>query len=301
MSHEASWVHLNGRLVAAAKAKVSALDRGLLYGDGLFETVRVYRGVPFALEEHVARLNNSSHLLGIVLPAIDWRERIHTLLARNRLLHTDARVRMTVTRGVGPLGLLPPTDAEPTLLITAEPVGDHMKKLQKSGVAAILLPFGREGFLAEHKTLDYLPGVLGRTLAARHQAYEALYVTATGRVTEGTTSNLFIVRGGRLSTPPIRGILPGVTRAHVIDLAEAAGIPVAHQTLSLRTLGTVDEAFLTSSTAEVLPLVRLDDHPVGSGHVGPVTRRVQRLYQSFVAQRLLRGGHRRKASTAKAD
>lgn len=288
MSDAPEWVHLNGRLVETAKAKVSALDRGFLYGDGLFETLRLYRGVPFALEEHLARLNNSSHLLGIVLPEIHWRERIHSLLEHNRLLDEDARVRITVTRGSGPLGLLPPPDAEPTVLITAEPVGDQIKKMQQHGVGAVLLPYGREGFLAEHKTLDYLPGILGRTLASRHKAYEGLYVTATGRVTEGTTSNVFVVRGEKLVTPPIRGILPGVTRAHVIDLAEAAGFHVGHQTVTLRSLAAIDEAFLTSSTAEVLPLIQIDERPVGSGHVGPITRRIQRLYQSFVAQRLRR-------------
>lgn len=289
MSAPGAFVHLNGRVVAAQRARVSVLDRGLLYGDGLFETIRTYRGVPFALDDHLARLNNSGHLLGIVLPQIAWAERIRALLERNRLMHTDARVRITITRGCGALGLLPPNDAEPTILITAEAVGEHIRRFQQSGVGAILLPYGREGFLAEHKTLDYLPGVLGRTLAARHQAYEALYVTSTGRVTEGTTSNLFVVRGGRLATPPIRGILPGVTRAHVIDLAEAAGISVAHQTITLRSLETIEEAFLTSSTVEVVPLVRVDERPVGTGQVGPITRRIQRLYQAFVVQRLRRG------------
>ncbi len=286
MASSDPYVHLNGRLLLASKARISALDRGLLYGDGLFETVRTYRGVPFALAEHAARLNNSSHLLGIVLPRIDWRSRIDALLAKNEQSKDDCRVRITITRGVGQPGLLPPTESVPTVMLTSEPVGSHIRRYQQNGVKAILLPFGREGFLAEHKTLDYLPGVLGRTLAARHQAYEALYVTGTGRVTEGTTSNLFVVRNGRLVTPPIRGILPGVTRAHVIELAEAAGIPVAHQTLTLRSLASIEEAFLTSSTAEVLPLVGIDDQAVGGGHVGPITRRVQRLYQSFVAQRL---------------
>jgi len=280
------YVHLDGRLIPAARARISALDRGLLYGDGLFETVRIYRGVPFALDDHLARLDNSSHLLGIDLPRIDWRARVAALLQRNGLARSDGRVRITVTRGVGKLGLLPPADAVPTVLITAEELGIPVRKLQRSGVKAVLLPFGREGFLAEHKTLDYLPGVLGRSLAARHHAYEGLYVTGTGRVTEGTTSNLFVVRGGRLATPPIRGILPGVTRAHVIELAEAAGIPVAHQTLTIRSLAGIEEAFLTSSSVEVLPLVAIDDRPVGGGHVGPVTRRLQRLYQAYVAQRL---------------
>jgi len=288
MSGGTDYVHLNGRLVAAAKARVSVLDRGLLYGDGLFETVRTYRGVPLAFEEHLARLNNSGHMLGIVLPPLRWRDNITALLERNQLTERDARVRITVTRGSGPPGLLPPSEAEPTVLITAEPIGEQVRRDQQLGVGAILLPFGREGFLAEHKTLDYLPGVLGRTLAARHQAYEGLYVTATGRVTEGTTSNLFVVRGGRLTTPPIRGTLPGLTRAHVVDLADAAGIPVAHQTITLRGLAAVEEAFLTSSVIEVLPLVRIDDKPIADGQVGPITRRIQRLYQAFVAQRLRR-------------
>jgi branched-subunit amino acid aminotransferase/4-amino-4-deoxychorismate lyase len=197
-------------------------------------------------------------------------------------------VRITVTRGPGPLRLAPPSEATPTVLITVEPIGSRTRREQQSGVGAILLPFGREGFLAEHKTLDYLPGVLGQTLAARHQAFEALYVTATGRVTEGTTSNLFVVAGGRLATPPIRGILPGVTRAHVIELAEAAGLTVAHRTITIRSLQEVEEVFLTSSTIEVMPVVRIDERQVGDGDVGPITRRVQRLYAAFVSERLRR-------------
>lgn len=288
MTLEGVFVDLDGAVLPAAEARVSALDRGFLYGDGLFETLRVYRGQPFALDEHIARLSNSGHLLGIVLPAVDWGASIRRLLERNRLLDVDARVRITISRGVGDLELAPPQDSTPTVLITARPIGAELQRHQQVGVAAILLPFGREGFLAEHKTLDYLPGVLGRTLAARHQAYEGLYVTATGRVTEGTVSNLFVIRDGRLCTPPIRGILPGVTRAHVIDLAEAAGIGVSHQTVSLRALESIDEAFLTSAVIEVLPLVDIDDRPVGSGRVGPLTRRIQRLYQAFVGSRLRR-------------
>lgn len=288
MNAESAYVHLNNRLVAAARARVSALDRGLLYGDGLFETVRVYRGIPFALEEHLERLTSSGHILGIVLPAADWGARIQALLRRNELLDRDARVRITVTRGAAGTSLVPPPDFEPTVLITAEPVGEQVRTHQQSGIGAVLLPFGREGFLSEHKTLDYLPGVLGRTLARRHKADEGLYVTGTGRVTEGTASNFFVVRDGRLVTPPIRGILPGITRRRVIDLAEAAGLSVAQQTVTLASLADIEEAFLTSSIAEVVPIVRIDDNPVGSGQAGPITRRVQRLYQSFVAQQLLR-------------
>jgi D-amino acid aminotransferase len=286
MNSDGPYVHLNGRLVAADKARVSALDRGLLYGDGLFETIRVYRGTPFALEEHMNRLANSGHILGIVLPPTDWGASVRALLERNGLADQDARVRVTITRGVGPSGLLPPVETEPTVLITAETIGEQVRGYQQRGVAAVLLPFGREGFLAEHKTLDYLPGVLGRTLAARHKAYEGLFVTPTGRVTEGTASNLFVVRAGRLVTPPIRGILPGITRGHVIHIAESAGLPVNQQTITLASLAGIKEAFLTSSVVEIVPLVSIDDRPVGSGQVGPVTRRVQRLHQAFVGDQL---------------
>jgi D-alanine transaminase len=146
-----------------------------------------------------------------------------------------------------------------------------------------LLPFGKQGFLAEHKLLNYAGAVLGRTAARQAGAQEALYVR-DGLITEGTTCNLFACSRGRLITPPVSGLLPGVTRQWVLELAARRGIEVVEAPLSWRRLRGADEAFLTSSVAEVLPLTRIDGRRVGSGAVGPHTRRIQRAYRQLVDQ-----------------
>lgn len=277
------YVFLNGRFVRSERAKVSVFDRGLLYGDGLFETMRAYQGVPFALEDHLHRLRRSAEVLGLLVPGYDWANGIARLLLRNRLLASDAWVRMTITRGAAPPSVQPPADpTKPTAIIMARAVDDRLRRLQRRGVAVKLLPYSRHGFIPEHKSLNYLPTVLGKTLAAWHGAAEGIFVRQDGVVTEGTTSSLFLVSDGILRTPPVAGILPGVTRRLVLQLAGRAGIPTAEEEIRPEDLGTADEAFLTSSVAEVVPAVRAEQDLVGSGRPGPLTRRVQRLYRAEV-------------------
>ncbi len=275
-------VHLNGRLVSAARARVSVFDRGFLYGDGLFETVRTYGGVPFALAEHLERLQASCAFLGIPFPQVPWERRIGELLRRNRLRRADAWARLTLTRGVAPAGLAPPPRVTPTVLIIAGRVDAGVERLQRRGAPVVLLPFGRSGFMAEHKTLDYVAGALGKTLASHHRAFEGLYVGADGLVTEGTTSNVFAVRRGRLMTPPLGGILPGVMRRHVIALARQNGTEVVEAPLSAGALAEADEVFLTSSVVEIVPVVRVDEWPIGTGRPGPLTRALQRRLRRLV-------------------
>ena len=279
-------VHLNGHLTPAARARISIFDRGFLYSDGLFETIRAYRGKPFALDDHLARLEVSAGLLGIPLPKIPWERRIAALLRANRLLHRDAWVRFTVTRGVAAPGLLPPAKVVPTVAILAGPIAPQVQRLQRVGARAVLLPFGLAGFLCEHKTIDYLPAVVGKTMAARHRAFEGLYVNGKNQVTEGTTTNIFALQGNRLITPPAKAILPGVTRGHLISLVHHAGVRLEERPIPTRDLANMDEVLLTSSLIEVMPLVRIDEQPVGCGRVGPVTRSIQGLYRQFVAEHL---------------
>lgn len=289
MSARAStWVHLNGRLVQSAAAQISVFDRGLLYGDGLFETLRTYRGQPFWLEQHLARLRISADFLGVVVPRRPWRRDIDLLLRRNGLLATDAWVRITVTRGVGARGLLPPVRSLPTVVVTAGALDPAIARVQRYGARVALVPFARHGFLAEHKVLSYLPGVLGKVIAARHNAFEGVFVNADGCITEGTTSNVFAWRGRRLLTPPIEGILPGLTRRLVIELATADGVRVAERRLTADDLLDADEAFLTSSLAEVAPIIAVNARNVGSGSPGPRTQRLQLGYRQTVDQDLAR-------------
>ena len=279
-------VQLNGRFVPAERAQISVFDRGLLYGDGLFETLRTYRGHPFAFDHHLARLQASADFLGFAVPRRPWQRDIESLLKKNGLLGTDAWVRITVTRGVSARGLLPPTRPRPVLIVMAGPLDPAIARVQRFGARVALVPFARHGFLAEHKVLSYLPGVLGKVMAARHEAFEGLFVNADGCITEGTTTNVFAWRGKRLLTPPVAGILPGITRRLVIELAVADGVRVAEQPLSTDDLLDAEEAFLTSSLAEVVPIVAVNARNIGNGAVGRRTQRIQHLYRQTVDQAL---------------
>jgi branched-chain amino acid aminotransferase len=275
-------VFLNSAVVPVGRARISVLDRGLLYGDGLFETLRTYGGKPFALRAHLERLRTSARLLGIRVPARPWERDIAALLRRNRLHARDAWVRITLTRGPARPGLLPPARTQPTVIMTAGAVDPGLVTAQRRGATVVLLPFARRGFLAEHKVLDYLPGMLGKVIAASHSAFEALYVDSDGYVTEGTTCNLFVCRRGQLLTPPAVEILPGVTRRLVLALAAADGLRIVERRLRVADVRSAAEAFLTSSVAEVVPIVRLGKRRLGTGKVGECTRHVQASYRQLV-------------------
>jgi len=280
------YVALNGRVVATRRAHVSVFDRGLLYSDGVFETLRTYAGRPFALAAHLRRLQTSAAFLGIAVPRRPWQRDIVTLIERNRLATADAAVRITVTRGLAAPGLVPPRRVRPTLIVTTLKVDPSVAVAQRNGVGVVRLPFARHGFLSEHKVLDYLPAVLGKTLAAGRHAFEGLYVDEAGRISEGTTSNVFICCGRRLVTPPVRGILPGVTRRLVMDLAVAVGFKVDERPLTSAALDGAEEIFLTSAVGEVVPVVTVDGRPVGPGTVGERTRQLQVRYRQLVDQSL---------------
>lgn len=277
------FVWIQGQVVPAAEASVSVFDRGLLYGDGLFETMRSYQGRVFALEEHRARMLRSARELGIPMPRLDWRRGIERLLAANRLMDRDASVRITLTRGAGPPGLLPPANPRPTLFAFTMPVPSSLGRQGLRGIATVSVPLWRPPALATYKLLDYVSAILARRQAARQRAEEALYV-CEGDVLEATTANIFAVLGDKLCTPPLGGPLPGVTRQFVIRLATELGIKVREIRLPIERVRAADEIFLTSSVVEILPVVRLDGAKVGSGKPGPLTRQLQRKYRQFVDQ-----------------
>ena len=285
-------VWLNGRFLPARDARVSALDRGLLHGDGVYDTWRTYGGVPFATAAHVRRLAAAARVLGLPSPgpARAWERRARTLVARSGF--ANAAVRLTVTRGTAGEALAPERPTRPTLLLTVRRLPAHLARRQREGVAVVLLPFQRDagppwGGL---KLVGHAGAVAGRVLASRRGAAEGLYVTAGGEVTEATSANLFLVERGTLITPPLAaGILPGVTRALVIMLARRAGLRVREERVAVARLRRAREIFLTASTIEILPVVRLDGRAVGPGHSGPVTLRLQSAYAAHVAAALRRG------------
>jgi D-amino acid aminotransferase len=282
-------VLLNDRLVPAAEATISALDRGFLYGDGLFETVRAYRGRPFGLPQHLARLASSARAFRIPFTrdSAYWRPRIARLLHANSLAMTDAAVRLTVSRGAGSLGLAPAPGLRPTTLLVASPLDARLAPAQVRGVGVCFFPYRLvTATLPSHKTLHYLPAVLGKMLAARAGAWEALYLDGDDHVLEGTTSNVFLVRDGVVITPPLHGILPGVTRRFLGTVARRAHITLREAAITRRDLLAADEVFLTASTIEVLPVVRVARRRIGDGRPGPATRQLQRAYARLVTATL---------------
>ena len=280
-------VWLNGRVVDATRARVPALDRGLLHGDGLYETWRTYGGEPFAVAAHLRRLAAAARRLTLPVPgdAADWVRRSRLLVRRNGL--PDAAVRLTITRGDSGEAIVPERRAAPTVLLLVRPLPGDLARRQRDGVRAVRLPFPRDASATWGglKLLGHASAVAGRMLAAKRRADEGLYVTAGGEVTEGTTSNVFAVVRGALLTPPLEaGILAGVTRAMVLALARRGGLRVREAPLAAARLARADEIFLTASTVEILPVVRLDGQPVGDGRPGPVTRALQARYAAAVAR-----------------
>ncbi len=282
-------VSVGGRLVPAARASISVFDRGFLYGDAVFETVRAYQGRLFLWPQHERRLHASLRAFGIARPSFDLRRAAEEVLAACGL--AEATVRVTVSRGSGE-GLVPPADLVPTVVIMPRPVPGDLPELRARGASVIRLPFGRGlgGITDGHKTTAYLGAVIGKSRAAKRGALEAIYVERDGTVSEGTTSNVFLVRRGALVTPPIEaGCLPGVTRSVVLQLARRAGLELQVRPVRSAELDAADELLLTASTLEVMPVVRLDGRRVADGAPGPVTRLLQERYARFVRRTLARG------------
>ncbi|MHB8765660.1 MAG: aminotransferase class IV [Deferrisomatales bacterium] len=288
MAGSARHCWLDGRLVSEAEANVSAVDRGLLYADGLFETVRVYGGRAFRLAAHWKRLAASARALGLPVPDLDPAAGIAQVLAANQL--TEASVRLTLTRGSEPGGPRPAPGPEgtPTLLVQARPLRPTLAAQAEAGLAGRRLPWplrARGLWLQNHKTLAYLPSVvaLGQVPAGE----EPILENTEGHLAEGATTNLFWVRGRRLFTPcPEAGCLPGLARALVLELAPGLGLETEAGFYPAGELLGADEAFVTNSVVEVLPLVAVDGRPVADGRPGPTTRALQQAYRATVTREL---------------
>jgi len=278
------WVYLNDRFVPKEEAVVSVFDHGFLYGDGVFETLRAYRGRIFQLTEHLARLERSASAVGMALPVT--RERLADLaresLTRNQL--QEAYVRITVSRGPGEIGLDPALCKSPTLVVIAKPFEPYPKSFYTDGVSVIIAQTRRnppEALPPHVKSLNFLNNVLAKMEANAAGSHEALLLNYRGEVTEGTTSNVFVVQGQRLRTPAVEcGLLAGITRGIVLQLAREGGIPVEERRLTVRDLTDAEECFLTNTTQEVLPVTRVDRRSIGDGRPGQITRR---LHASFRA------------------
>jgi branched-chain amino acid aminotransferase len=285
-------VNMDGALVAPDQAFISVFDRGFLYGDSVYEVVRTYGGVPFELDAHLERLENSAALIGLALP---WpRERfaaeVHRTVQASGNAETYARI--VVTRGAGEIGLDPNLAREGRVVIIAKELVVPPPEVYERGVKVALVGVRRnlrEAIDPAAKTGNYLNNVLAMREAREQGAFEALMLDSRGRVTEATTANVFVVRGGELITPPLAvGILEGVTRKVVLALARADGIAVCEQELVPPRVLEADEVFITSTTRELVPVVTVSDalgeHTIGRGRPGPLTLRLLAAFRERAAR-----------------
>jgi len=275
---------VDGELLAPNDAKVSVYDRGFLYGDSVFETIRTYGGRPFALDEHVRRLERSSELVGIplpVAPSVLVEEIERAIVAGG---NAESYVRVMITRGTGPLGLDPAHAMRALRVIFIEPFTPLPATMYSDGVSVITYRTERASDAAHGaKVGNYLAGMMALRVARQAGAHEALIVNAAGRVTEGTTSNVFIVRDQTIVTPPDdAGILLGITRAKIIDLAPRIDLSVEFSPLVVGDLLEADEVFLSSSIREILPVVRVDGAAVGNAKPGSWTRALHAAFRRAV-------------------
>jgi branched-subunit amino acid aminotransferase/4-amino-4-deoxychorismate lyase len=273
-------IYLNDQLVARGEAKVAVSNPAFLHGVGLFETLRAYAGTPFRLAEHLARMEASARRLNI--PLGDAVRRIpgavQAVLEANRL--SSARVRITVTP--------PGSTEEPeqvTLLVRAEETRGYPPELYEKGMTACMLTEHRQSRtdpLAGHKTTSYFPRLLALRDAQDRQCGEGFWFTPDNQLAEGCMSNIFLVRDGTLCTPPLdTPVLPGVTRAIVLDLARNQGIPVAERACWIDDLLNASEVFITNAVMEVMPVSRLERHPVADAKLGPITRQLADAYREL--------------------
>jgi len=289
-------VNLDGVLLPPAAARISVFDRGFLYGDSVYEVVRTYGGRPFELHAHLARLRHSAARLGLS-PRWDGA-RVEAEIARTLEASRgedapdpeaapwnvgERYLRVVMTRGAGEIGLDPALAVDPVALVIAQPLVGPPRRAWREGVGVAVVGVRRaapDAVDPSAKTGAHLPHVLAVREARAAGAHEALLLDARGAVTEGSSSNVFAVRGGRVTTPPLAaGILEGVTRGLVLRVAGELGVAAEEAPLRPEDLEEADEVFITSTVREIVPVTRIGDVAVGSGRPGPVTARLHHAFR----------------------
>jgi branched-chain amino acid aminotransferase len=293
MAEKPQLMYAAGRIAAEREAHVSALDAGLMLGAGLFETLRTYGGRAFRLRQHLARLRASGQTFRIFLGETDDEIEgiIGRLLAANGV--ADARIRITATRGPIFEELADDEAPRATLLVTAGGQASYPPELYERGATVVVsdIRINETDPRTFHKTTNFLANLLAIQDAHRARAAEALRFNGRRRLAEGAISNVFLVSGGRLLTPPVEdGLMAGVTRAAVLELAAEVGVPAEQRSLTVHDVLDAEEVFLTNSIMEVMPVVRIEQHEVGPkddpqrlGKPGPVTCRLAEAYKALVA------------------
>ena len=275
----AATVNVNGRITPERDAVISVFDHGFLYGEGIYETMRTYHGRLFLYQRHTRRLRNSARMISLDVPFTDQQlsTRIRDTIAASGLTG-ETYVRVLVTRGVGDLTYDPHATPVPSVVIIVKPHVDPAAAVYENGVHAVICDIVRNhpGTVNPMiKSNNLLNSALAMQEALTRGGFEGIMRNYKGELTECTTSNLFIVRNGAAVTPPLNaGLLPGITREFLFDVGKEVGIDVLEQSLRDADLFSADEAFLTSTTREVVPIVTVDDKTIGTGRPGPVTRKL---------------------------
>jgi branched-chain amino acid aminotransferase len=278
-------IYLDGKLVDQDEAKVSVFDHGLLYGDGVFEGIRSYKGLIFKLREHLDRLFESARtlMLSVPLSKEGLEKAIIQTLQANRL--SDAYIRLVVTRGYGDLGLDPRKCPTPSLFIITDKIALYPKEFYEKGLVLAAVPTVRnhpEALNPRLKTLNYLNNILAKIEATNAGVDEAILLNAHGYVTECTGENIFYVKEGAVVTPPpYVGILEGITRNVVMRLAGELGFQVLEEPFTRHDLYTADEVFLTGTAAEIAPVSKIDNRVIGSGRPGKTTLRLMEAFHKL--------------------
>jgi len=278
-------VYLDGEWVPTEEAKISVYDHGLLYGDGVFEGIRAYNGRVFRLREHLERLYRSAKTIWLTIPLSmeEMEGAIVETLRRNGL--RDAYIRVVVTRGKGDLGLDPRKCPKPTVFIITDAIELYPPEFYEKGLEVITVATRRNIPTALNpgiKSLNYLNNILAKIEVIQAGLVEGIMLNAEGYVAEATGDNIFLVEKGHLVTPPpYVGILEGITRNAVIELARGMGLVVEERVFTQHVLYNADECFLTGTAAEVIPVVKVDGRIIGDGRPGPLTRRLMAAFREL--------------------
>ena len=279
-------VYINGKLFNKVDARISVYDHGLLYGDGVFEGIRVYSGNVFRLAQHIERLYDSAKAIALEIPLTPDKMKaavLHTVQANDK---KDGYIRVVVTRGAGGLGIDPRKTTDPQVIVIVDDISMYPQELYENGLEVVTSSYVRPHANALNpriKSLNYLNNILAKIEAVRAGCLEAIMLNLNGEVAECTADNIFFVKRGVLKTPPPHaGILEGITRDVVMELARDANIPVQEVSLTRHDVYTTDECFLTGTGAEIIPVVKCDGRVLGLGKPGPITLRLMELFHQLV-------------------
>ncbi len=278
------WIYLNDRFVNENQAMVSVFDHGFLYGDGVYETIRSYGNRIFMRDQHLARLRRSADAIGLRIPDRDWPAVLHEAMDRNEVGNEriDAYIRITISRGVGDIGLDPALCPHPTIVIMTKPLKPPPAELYHEGVSLITAQTRRNlpsALDPQIKATNFLNNILAKREAIAAKAFDSLMLNWEAHLTECTVSNLFFVKTGKLCTPSLDcGILDGITRNIVLTLTREERIPINEGRFGIEALRQADECFISNTTMEVMPVTILDRKPIGRGQPGLITQRLHRLF-----------------------